>query len=115
MGTAQAVGRVTCLRQSARHESSCGPMSCHNSLMSFPKQASATTGRILENTRTKEILQVAASLFDSSGYASTTMHDIGDAAGVLPGSLYHHFASKEDIAVELLASFYTDVEETLAT
>lgn len=82
--------------------------------MTPPKQVSAASGRTLESTRSKEILRVAANLFGDMGYASTTMHDIGDAAGVLPGSLYHHFASKEDIAIELLSEFYTELEEVVA-
>jgi AcrR family transcriptional regulator len=33
------------------------------------------------------------------------MADIASATGVLPGSLYHHFASKEDIAIAIVAQF----------
>jgi AcrR family transcriptional regulator len=55
--------------------------------------------------RTDAIRQTAAQLFEASGYSATTMNDIADAVGLRPGSLYHHFASKEDIAVELLDSF----------
>lgn len=38
------------------------------------------------------------------------MNDIAAAAGILPGSLYHHFASKEEIAVELVSAFNEDLE-----
>jgi AcrR family transcriptional regulator len=44
-------------------------------------------------------------LFERRGYAATTISDIAEAAGILPGSLYHHFASKEDIAVDLLTRY----------
>ncbi len=53
--------------------------------------------------RTDEIRRVAAGLFAVSGYSATTMTDIANAVGILPGSLYHHFTSKEEIAVEILA------------
>ena len=43
--------------------------------------------------------------FEQSGYSATTMSDIAEALGILPGSLYHHFASKEEIAVDLLSSY----------
>ena len=33
----------------------------------------------------------------------TSLQEIADAAGILPGSLYHHFESKEAILVELLS------------
>lgn len=36
--------------------------------------------------------------------ASTRVSEIGDAAGVLSGSLYHHFDSKEAIVDEILSS-----------
>jgi AcrR family transcriptional regulator len=57
------------------------------------------------STRTDAVRAKAAHLFETQGYAATTMNDIADAAGMLPGSLYHHFASKEDIAIELLMEF----------
>lgn len=55
--------------------------------------------------RRKQILAIAAKLFATRGYSSTTVRDIADEAGILSGSLYHHFASKEAIAQEILLSF----------
>lgn len=37
------------------------------------------------------------------------MNDIAEAAGILPGSLYHHFSSKEEIAVELISALNDDL------
>lgn len=51
--------------------------------------------------RRGEILAVAAQLFARKGYRGTSMRDIGDAAGVLGGSLYHHIKSKDALFVEL--------------
>ncbi len=56
-------------------------------------------------TRTAEVRQAAARLFEKQGYSATTMNDIAAATGMLPGSLYHHFPSKEEIAVDLLTSY----------
>lgn len=42
------------------------------------------------------------------------MNDIAEAAGILPGSLYHHFSSKEEIAVELVSAFNEDLIELVA-
>lgn len=55
--------------------------------------------------RRKQILAIAAKLFATHGYSSTTVRDIADEAGILSGSLYHHFASKEAIAREVLLTF----------
>ena len=62
-----------------------------------------------DGTRRTEILQTAASLIASSGLR-TSLQEIADAAGILPGSLYHHFESKEAILVELLHRYHTDLE-----
>lgn len=64
------------------------------------------------STRTDEIRAIAAQLFENRGYSTTTMADIASAAGVFPGSLYHHFESKEEIAVELLEALIADLERT---
>lgn len=53
-------------------------------------------------SRRDEILGVAAELIAERGLAGATVRDIGQAAGILSGSLYHHFESKEQIVVELL-------------
>jgi AcrR family transcriptional regulator len=62
-----------------------------------------------DGTRRTEILQTAASLIASSGLR-TSLQEIADAAGILPGSLYHHFDSKEAILVELLRRYHSDLD-----
>jgi AcrR family transcriptional regulator len=57
----------------------------------------------------EEILQTAARLFASSGFR-TSLADIADACGILPGSLYHHFDSKEAIVVELVHRCHVDLD-----
>ena len=53
-------------------------------------------------TRRDEILAVAAKVFASRGVAASTVRDIADEAGILSGSLYHHFESKDQMVVEVL-------------
>lgn len=55
----------------------------------------------LEATRHR-VLRVAAALFRSRGYAGVSMRAIAQDAGMTAGSLYHHFASKEEIVLEVL-------------
>jgi AcrR family transcriptional regulator len=59
-------------------------------------------------TRRTEILKTAASLIASSGLR-TSLQEIADAAGILPGSLYHHFESKEAILIELIQRYQEDL------
>jgi TetR/AcrR family transcriptional regulator, cholesterol catabolism regulator len=60
------------------------------------------------NRRT-ELLRIAGGLFAQRGFKNTTVRDIADAAGILSGSLYHHFDSKESIVDELLSSFQNEL------
>lgn len=62
-----------------------------------------------EGTRRTEVLATAASVIATSGLRAS-MHDIADAAGIQTGSLYHHFASKEALLVELLRGYHTDLD-----
>ena len=62
-----------------------------------------------DGTRRAEILETAASLIASSGFR-TSLQEIADAAGILPGSLYHHFESKEAILVELLHRYHAELD-----
>ena len=55
------------------------------------------------------MVQLAGELFAQKGYRATTVREIADAAGILSGSLYHHFDSKESIGDEILSGFINDV------
>ncbi|WP_234880253.1 TetR/AcrR family transcriptional regulator [Mycolicibacterium litorale] len=44
-------------------------------------------------------------MFAERGLRATTVRDIADSAGILSGSLYHHFSSKEEMIDELLRGF----------
>jgi AcrR family transcriptional regulator len=48
------------------------------------------------------VLDAAARLFRGKGFAATTVREIAQAAGMLPGSLHYRFASKEAILVALM-------------
>jgi AcrR family transcriptional regulator len=45
---------------------------------------------------------VAGGVFATKGVGNTTIRDIADEAGILPGSLYHHFESKDALLEEIL-------------
>ncbi len=50
-----------------------------------------------------EILDAAAELFTTVGFAATSTRRIAESVGIRQASLYHHFASKDDILDALLA------------
>lgn len=47
--------------------------------------------------RQRIILNAAAELFSTQGFDRTTIRDIASQAGLLPGSVYHYFSSKEEL------------------
>lgn len=60
-------------------------------------------------SRREELLAIAAEQFASRGFRGTTVRDIADAAGILSGSLYHHFDSKEAMVDEILRTFQDEL------
>ena len=61
------------------------------------------------SARRAEIVTIAGELFAERGYANTTVREIADAAGILSGSLYHHFDSKESMVDEILTGFLDEL------
>jgi TetR/AcrR family transcriptional repressor of nem operon len=51
------------------------------------------------DSRTK-VLDAALQVIRTRGYAGTTVDDVCAAAGVTKGSFFHHFLSKEDMALK---------------
>ncbi len=49
-----------------------------------------------------DIIKKSIPVFKEKGYAATGMADIANACGILKGSLYHHFSSKEVLMEETL-------------
>ncbi|WP_255063391.1 TetR family transcriptional regulator KstR2 [Mycolicibacterium arenosum] len=70
-------------------------------------------------TRRDELLALAATMFAERGLRATTVRDIADSAGILSGSLYHHFKSKEQMVEEVLRDFldwlFTRYEEIVSS
>ncbi|MET4431608.1 MULTISPECIES: TetR/AcrR family transcriptional regulator [unclassified Mycolicibacterium] len=60
-------------------------------------------------TRRTEILETANAVIATSGLR-TSLQQIADAAGILAGSLYHHFESKEAILVELIRRYHAELD-----
>jgi AcrR family transcriptional regulator len=50
----------------------------------------------------RKIIDAAVELFDAAGYTNTGLGDIVERAGLTKGALYHHFTSKEALAVAII-------------
>jgi AcrR family transcriptional regulator len=64
--------------------------------------------------RDSEVLDAAAKVFYSRGYAAASVQDIADELNILKGSLYHYIEKKEDLLFWLLKESHDDVESILA-
>ncbi len=53
--------------------------------------------------RRRDLLDAAARLFARQGFHAASMRDIARAVGMLPGSLYYHFASKDALLLAVYA------------
>jgi AcrR family transcriptional regulator len=65
-----------------------------------------------QDNRRRQLLSAAARRFARQGFRATTIRDIAGDAGMLPGSVYYHFASKNEL---LLAVYEEGVERIAAT
>lgn len=55
------------------------------------------------------IVEAAVRHFTERGYHGTSMRDIAAEAGVTVASIYHHFPSKQDVLVHIMAGTMTDL------
>jgi len=69
-------------------------------------------------TRRRQIIAAGSELFARNGFEGTSIRDIAAASGVLSGSLYYHFPSKEDLLFtvhqESLTAMRQEVETAIA-
>lgn len=63
----------------------------------------------------KTIIKEALKLFRQKSYHATSMADIAMACGLLKGSLYHYFHSKEDLMIKVIESVHAFFAETVFT
>ena len=61
----------------------------------------------------QRLLDAAAELFNSRGYAATTVREIVKAAGVTKPVLYYYFRNKEGIFLELMRETYVKFNELI--
>lgn len=72
-----------------------------------------TVGSAADDTR-QRILDVAVDLFIERGYAGTSVRDISERLGMTKGSLYYHFASKDDLLAALVEPMTAKLDEFIA-
>ena len=73
------------------------------------KAAISTKGTRGRKSKREQILRNAATLIAQHGFDATSMRDIATSVGMLPGSLYYHFSSKEDLLLAIHRRVVSDM------
>lgn len=64
--------------------------------------ATGSKSRVPRLTTQQRLLDAAVQLFSRQGYASTSIRELGEAVGILPGSVYAHIDNKHSLLVQLI-------------
>lgn len=78
------------------------------------QSASAAVAPRSDNRR-ELLLEAAARLFATQGYAGTSVRDIAAVVGMLPGSMYYHFKSKEELLLAVHAEGVAHILDAVNT
>jgi TetR/AcrR family transcriptional repressor of nem operon len=65
-------------------------------------------------TSKQRLLTAAIALIRSKGYAAMRVEDVCEATGLTKGSFFHHFASKEELALAAAEQFATNADTMFA-
>jgi AcrR family transcriptional regulator len=63
--------------------------------------------------RRERLITAAARVIGEKGYERASLQEICAAAGILPGSLYYHFKSKEDLFIKVHAEGFRQLNDAV--
>lgn len=69
-----------------------------------------TASRGERRNRDKEVMAAAVRIFFEKGYSGASLQDVANEVGVLKGSLYYYFASKEDLLLRIMKESHEQSE-----
>lgn len=72
-------------------------------------QSTNSDRRKQRRNRDSDVLEEAIHVISERGYAGTSIQEVADRVGVLKGSLYHYFTSKEELLFRILESSHEEV------
>jgi TetR/AcrR family transcriptional regulator, cholesterol catabolism regulator len=81
--------------------------------MSASTPANSASRAPRQDNRRQQLLDVAARLFRERGYHVTSMRDIAREVGMLSGSIYYHFPSKEEMLLAVYEEGLRHIAESV--
>jgi TetR/AcrR family transcriptional regulator, transcriptional repressor for nem operon len=73
------------------------------------------TATILHHDSRKKLLDAALYVIRAKGYSAARVEDVCEEAGLTKGSFFHHFSSKEDLALAAAEYFSSYAESAFST
>jgi TetR/AcrR family transcriptional regulator, cholesterol catabolism regulator len=80
-----------------------------NGVSTGTESETETASRTAAASTERRILDVATVLFYEHGYHATTMRDVAAGVGIKAGSLYNHYASKEELLFQIAEGVMQDL------
>lgn len=91
------------------------PRSARNPQTDPGEDPDTPTAKPRRRNKREAVLLKAADLIARNGFDGTSMRDIAAAVDMLPGSLYYHFPSKEDMLLAIHERVVTDMINRVRT
>lgn len=76
--------------------------------MSKPEQTTVKVAPSSRRNRDQLVVDAAIEVMSKRGYPATPIQEIADRVGVLKGSLYHYFSSKEELLFRILQEAHVE-------
>lgn len=67
----------------------------------------------IQKVTKNEIIAKALNVFSNKGYHNTSMSDLAAEVGLLKGSFYHYFISKEELMLQILESIDYELKSSV--
>jgi TetR/AcrR family transcriptional regulator, cholesterol catabolism regulator len=64
--------------------------------------------KVERRNRDQNVMDAAIAVMSERGYSATSVQEIADRVGVLKGSLYHYFTSKEELLFRVLSESHAE-------
>lgn len=74
----------------------------------------ASDAPVERRNRDVEVIDAATAVMSERGYGATSIQEIADRVGVLKGSLYHYFSSKEDLLFRVISESQAESDQITA-
>lgn len=74
-------------------------------------QAAKTSRTIQKEETRRKIIEKAKVLFSTKSIRSVSTQEIATAAGIAKGSIFHHFANKEELVSAVMINFFDEFNE----